>query len=122
MECRSPKSFGSESPRAFNQDIKAFASEDDVDPLYLFHAIDAQRDQIRDRAEYASHGHGTKKLMTPVLSGIPIVVPTRTIQQAFCEVVSELHGQSDVLDNQNVRLQQARDLLLPRLMNGELAA
>ena len=33
-------------PVAFNQDIKAMTSKPDVDPLYSFHAIDNQRDEI----------------------------------------------------------------------------
>ena len=105
-------------PVAFNQDIKALTSKPDVDPLYLFHAIDAQRNGIRDRAGDSSHG--TKKLDTPVLAGIPILVPRATVQTVFRQIVGTLHAQWDVLDIENMRLRAARDLLLPRLMNGEM--
>lgn len=103
---------------SFNQDIKALIAEPGVDPLLLFHAIDAQRDTIRDRAGDASHG--TKKLSTPVLEGIPILVPQSAVQAAFRRLISSFHGQWDVLYNQNARLEKARDLLLPRLMSGEI--
>ena len=103
---------------AFNQDIKALAHEPDVDPLLLFHALDAQRDQIRDKASEASHG--TKKLDTPVLSEVPIVVPPQRLQRDFRETVALQHAQWDNLDQQNQQLQAARDLLLPRLMSGAI--
>jgi type I restriction enzyme S subunit len=105
-------------PLAFNQDIKALVSKSDLDALYLFHAVDAQRNSIRDSAGDSSHG--TKKLPTPVLASVPILVPATVMQAMFREVVGAMHHQWDVLDNQNLRLQQARDLLLPRLMNGEI--
>ena len=91
---------------SFNQDLKAIASNPDLDALFLFHAIDAQRNAIRDRAGDASHG--TKKLDTPV-------------QALFRQHVSSLHAQWDNLDIQTERLRTARDLLLPRLMNGEVS-
>ena len=106
-------------PMAFNQDLKAIVAAPDVDALLLFHSLDAQRDQIRDRAGEASHG--TKKLDTAVLSEVPILVPPRPLQRVFREHVALLHAQWDNLDEQNARLRTARDLLLPKLMSGEIA-
>lgn len=104
---------------AFNQDLKAIVANDDVDPLYLFHALDAQREQVRDRAGEASHG--TKKLETAVLSALPILVPPHPLQMLFREHVEPMHALWDNLHRQNEILRAARDLLLPRLMSGELA-
>jgi type I restriction enzyme S subunit len=106
-------------PVAFNQDLKALVSKSDVDAFYLFHSLETQREQIRDRASEASHG--TKKLDTPVLSSVPITVPPRRFQEHFREVVEPLHSQWDNLFTQNIKLRAGRDLLLPRLMNGSLA-
>lgn len=61
-------------PVTFNQDLKALACVPDVRPEYLFAALVAQRDQIRDRAGEASHG--TKKLDTPVLAAVSILLPS----------------------------------------------
>ncbi|MBT8464136.1 MAG: restriction endonuclease subunit S [Deltaproteobacteria bacterium] len=104
---------------AFNQDIKALLAVPDVDPLLLFQSLDNQRESIRERTGDASHG--TKKLDTPVLSEVPILVPTDTVQALFRAHVAPLHMQWDTLDQENQLLSRARDLLLPRLMNGELA-
>lgn len=104
---------------AFNQDLKAIVSNPDVDNLFLFYALDAQRDQIRDSAGDAAHG--TKKLNSTVLEQLPILVPPEPLQRQFRDHVGTMHAQWDCLDAQNYRLRAARDLLLPRLMSGEIA-
>jgi type I restriction enzyme S subunit len=104
---------------AFNQDLKAIRARADVDALFLFHCLESQRDQVRDRAGEASHG--TKKLETAVLSSLPITVPGSTLQQVFRGHVAPMHEQWDNLNIQNNKLRAARDLLLPRLMSGEIA-
>lgn len=55
-----------------------------------------------------------------VLGSAPLLIPPRILRQQFSESVSPLIKQRDVLINQNGLLTQARDLLLPRLMNGEI--
>jgi len=102
----------------FNQDLKAIVPHPDVDPDLLFHSLVAQRDAIRDRAGEASHG--TKKLDTPVLANTPILLPSAPIQRAFSDFVTPLNAQWDNLNRQVNKLSTARDLLLPRLMSGEL--
>jgi type I restriction enzyme S subunit len=107
------------APMSFNQDLKAIVAEPEIDVLLLFHSLDAQRDQIRDRAGEASHG--TKKLDSSVLSEVPILVPPKAVQRHFRDHVELLHSQWDHLEQQNQKLRAARDLLLPRLMSGEIA-
>ena len=107
------------APMSFNQDLKAIVAEPEIDVLLLFHSLDAQREQIRDRAGEASHG--TKKLDSSVLSEVPILVPPKAVQRHFGDHVALLNSQWDNLEQQNQRLRTARDLLLPRLMSGEIA-
>jgi type I restriction enzyme, S subunit len=52
----------------------------------------------------------------------PLLRPAATILRAFLETVTPIHAQLDQLDEINQKLRAARDLLLPRLMNGELLA
>jgi type I restriction enzyme S subunit len=47
--------------------------------------------------------------------------PPETLLRSFHETVESIHAQLDKLDETNQKLRQARDLLLPRLMSGELA-
>ena len=51
---------------------------------------------------------------------LPIVIPSDSILHKFHEVCNLLFLQIKNLLIQNQKLKQARDLLLPRLMNGEV--
>jgi type I restriction enzyme S subunit len=106
-------------PVAFNQDLKALRCHPDVRPEYLFAALIAQRDQIRDRATEASHG--TKKLDTAVLAAVSILLPTERLQRRFCDVVIPMNTLWDNCWEQEQKLRNAHNLLLPRLMSGTLA-
>ncbi len=50
-----------------------------------------------------------------------ILIPEQKIYRLFEDTVAPMHLQIDLLCKENVALAQARDLLLPRLMNGEIA-
>lgn len=54
-------------------------------------------------------------------SGIKIVVPSHRILEYFGEFAKPVFDQIENLTISNARLARARDLLLPRLMNGEIA-
>jgi type I restriction enzyme S subunit len=55
------------------------------------------------------------------LASTPILVPSPRIQRQFRDVVEFLNLQRNNLYRQNGKLRAARDLLLPRLMSGEIA-
>lgn len=55
------------------------------------------------------------------LATIPLLLPPRQLQRHFREIVQPLNQQRAVLYRQNEKLRAARDLLLPRLMSGEIA-
>ncbi len=50
----------------------------------------------------------------------PLLLPSKSMLRSFLDVVSPLHEQIDKLDEMNQKLKSARDLLLPRLMSGEI--
>ena len=50
----------------------------------------------------------------------PLLHPPVTLLRSFHETVEPIHAQLDKLDDTNQKLRAARDLLLPRLMNGEI--
>jgi len=49
-----------------------------------------------------------------------VAVPPETLRTIFDDSVGRMFKQVANLDNQNRKLAQARDMLLPRLMNGEI--
>jgi type I restriction enzyme S subunit len=51
----------------------------------------------------------------------PVLWPNSSLRAQFEEYVADISAQISNLKRQNKRLAEARDLLLPRLMNGEIA-
>jgi len=105
-------------PVAFNQDLKALVCTPGIDPYVLFHALDSMRDEIRQRSGAASHGTG--KLDTKVLAEVSIPVPDVATRSAFSAFAARAHALWDVLFRQREVLRESRDLLLPRLISGEI--
>ena len=56
------------------------------------------------------------------LERLSLVFPPGNLRELFHESVHPSFGQMATLEKQNQKLAEARDLLLPRLMNGEIAA
>ncbi len=83
----------------FNQDIKALVSEPDVESQFLYYALLARRDHIRDLATEASHG--TKRLETDVLSAVEIPVPRRDIQRRIVHVIA---AYDELIENNRRRM------------------
>lgn len=52
---------------------------------------------------------------------LPVLVPPLTLQSQFEDFAAVIYRQISMLTQQNQKLEQARDLLLPRLMSGEIA-
>jgi len=55
-----------------------------------------------------------------VLSGALLLIPPTNLQKLFRETVELIFDQRELLQIQNQKLKAARDLLLPRLMSGEI--
>jgi type I restriction enzyme S subunit len=83
----------------------------------IFVESDSYKSYVHSRVGGAAQPNANAK----VLSGVEILVPPPSIQRLFHESVEPLIDQREVLQIQNQKLQAARDLLLPRLMSGEIA-
>lgn len=63
---------------------------------------------------------GRQRVQSSCFDRYPISVPSDHLASLFDETVAPLFQQVRVLDQQNQQLAGARDLLMPRLMNGEI--
>jgi len=106
------------SPVSFNQDLKAVVPRPDTDAYFLFHSLMEKRDHIRDSATEATHG--TKKLDTTVLVQLPLIAPPEVVQKQFRAIVTTIHGLWDALTLKTRNLRTTRELLLPKLISGQL--
>ncbi len=71
---------------------------------------------IRNNAGGAAQPNANAK----IIAGATVLVPKRIIQKEFRNIVEPAIQQREVLQQQNQKLAEARDLLLPRMMNGEI--
>ena len=107
-----------ERPVAFGQDIKALVAHDGIEPLYLAFSVFERQDEIQGMAELA--GHGTGKLSTDRLMGVRFPVPPQDLQRRFAESIELIRRLMSELIGEGRRLTAIRDLLLPRLVTGQL--
>jgi len=84
---------------AFNQDLKALQCREDVDPEFLFYALMARREDLRDLATEAAHG--TKRLQTEMLQGYELPIPSVDAQR---RIASVLTAYDDLLENNERRI------------------
>lgn len=66
-------------------------------------------------------GATIKHLPREKLITVPIVVPPERLVRSFSDYVAPMEEQIGTLESANRRATEARNLLLPRLMNGEIA-
>ncbi|MFZ2298471.1 MAG: restriction endonuclease subunit S, partial [Aquabacterium sp.] len=93
---------------------------DAILPRYLFDTLGTPETvgAITNRAK----GSTMLNLSAAALKPVSVLVPTRRMQDLYVEQVERVHEMVEVLDEQNQKLRAARDILLPRLMSGELIA
>ena len=56
-----------------------------------------------------------------VLTSMPIVVPPSKIGEAFDRLVEPMIDEAELLSKKNQNLRRTRDLLLPKLISGEVS-
>ncbi|MBK7646959.1 MAG: restriction endonuclease subunit S [Betaproteobacteria bacterium] len=90
----------------------------DVDNVMvgIFVESDAYKNYVQSRIAGAAQPNANAR----VLSAVEMLVPPQRIQREFHEFVEPLIDEQEVLQLQNQKLCAARDLLLPRLMSGEI--
>lgn len=84
--------------------------------FYVFHALKRAMDHFRAR----SGGTTMKHIKRSALKEVSLAVPPKAIQESFLEVVGPMHQLVLNLSSTNGGLKQVRDLLLPKLVSGEI--
>ena len=77
-------------------------------------------DEFIEVATLTSNGTKMPRANTEILMSYGIPHPTGDIERAFNETLGPMDSLRKVLAEQNRNLREARDLLLPRLVSGEL--
>jgi type I restriction enzyme S subunit len=90
----------------------------DVDNLMV--GVFVESDDYKRYVQSRVGGAAQPNANARVLTAVEMVIPTSGMQREFREVVEPLVDQREILQEQNQKLKSARDLLLPRLMSGEI--
>ena len=95
-------------PFSIGPNVVPFASQKDIPIPYLFHLV---RDLVETR-EYKRHW--------TELTNKTIVIAPNELAQEFSTFAEPAFAQIDALTRQSLNLRRTRDLLLPRLVSGEV--
>ena len=101
---------------AMNQSCYALVAKPPINQHYLYFALVDGVEQFRSRAV----GAVFDAIIRDTFKLVSFVVPDSKLIRAFTEYASPILQQIDVVSSEARKLMEARDLLLPRLMNGEL--
>ena len=85
--------------------------------MYILYNLMYRVEEIRSHAGGSTYTEISKSRFR----NLDILIPSDTLLQQFQEQTYQILQQVRLLNKQIVKLQQARDILLPRLMNGEIA-
>ena len=86
--------------------------------LYLLHNLMSRVDEIRAKASGSTFLEISKK----TFRALRIILPSDCILEAFNKQIWPMVKQMEALTKSIVKLQEARDRLLPKLMRGEIEA
>ena len=102
---------------AMNQSCYALIAKPPLNQQFLYFALAENVEQFRSRAVGAIFD----AIIRDTFKLIPFLVPDSRLIKRFVGVVSPTLRQIDVLSTQLRKLVQARSIILPRLMSGEVA-
>lgn len=103
-------------PMAMNQSCYALVGKPPLSQYFLYFALDAAIQQVKSRAV----GAVFDAVIKDTFKVIPFLLPPKTLVEQYADQITPLVHQIDVLLKINKRLTYARELLLPKLMGGEL--
>lgn len=103
-------------PMAMNQSCYALRAKAHFGQRYLYVALKTAIEQVRSRAT----GAVFDAVIVATFDRIPFLLPPEILTRSFEQSINPVFDQIANLIQQNQKLVQARDLLLPRLMNGDI--
>ena len=89
-----------------------------LSPYYLFYAL--LDDRYQNYIAGASTGTTRKSASAGVITDFELVIPTDEVRKRFEAIIVSLRKALNNLLEKNANLRQTRDLLLPKLISGEI--
>lgn len=102
---------------AMSQSCYGLEGRNGISDFFLYSAMKAGVEELKQQAV----GAVFDAIIVDTFKRIPFLLPTASIREAFEDSITPAFHQIENLTLQNQKLRAARDLLLPKLMNGEIA-
>jgi type I restriction enzyme S subunit len=102
---------------AMSQSCYALIGKGHVSQFFLYCALQESIEHLKQHAA----GAVFDAIVVDTFKRIPFLLPDAKSVRLFEETVAPMFKQVENLMQQNQKLRAARDLLLPRLMSGEIA-
>lgn len=110
--------WGRPEATTFDSHVTVARPNDAVDPFWFGYALLELQPAFEGMGEGATN---QKELSKGRIAEVQIVIPPSSLQLQFADFASQTTAQIQTLADQIGKLAQARDLILPRLMSGEIA-
>ncbi len=104
-------------PMAMSQSCYALVGKENLQQTFVYAAMQVAVEALRQQAV----GAVFDAIIVDTFKRISLLVPESRIVRIFDETVRPIFEQVENLTMQNQKLRTARDLLLPKLMSGEIA-
>jgi type I restriction enzyme S subunit len=75
---------------------------------------------VSRRIKESATGAAIPRIILKDFKRLPIIVPPKEVQQRWCDLVGPMHTLCRTLIKKNTNLRAQRDLLLPKLISGEI--
>lgn len=116
--CMAPERY---LPARVNQHVMIIRVDPDkADPFFVHAAINSD-ERKRQLLSYSKKGSTREALTKDMIGGFEITLASDALTDQFSQFADESFRQREILALQNQKLTAALDLLLPRLMSGEIA-
>ena len=99
-----------------NQGFKSVVPKEDIGTAFVYCFLKRNKDRIAD----AGSGTTFPEVSGKTMKGIGLAVPDRSLCEKFSDWADPILRQQRLLEEENRRLGQLRDTILPKLMTGEI--
>jgi len=102
----------------FSMDLVKIVPKENIPSDYLYGML--RFSSFPDEVKQYANGANVLHLRPARIQEFEFPLPTEDLSNRYAFLVSAVYRESDVLQKKNEALRQARDLLLPRLISGEV--
>ncbi|HGW3403889.1 TPA: restriction endonuclease subunit S [Staphylococcus aureus] len=103
-------------PVTTNQGFKSIVPNEEINPYFIYFILK----NITPLIEQTASGSTFKEISAKGMKSIKIVFPSIELIKQYGNIIKKYFEEINFLENQNIKLIELRDTLLPKLMSGEL--